>query len=552
MKKLLSLVLALVMLLSVCAFAEETAAPALAKDLIILFTSDVHCGVDQGWTYTGLYGLKQQLSASNYVMLVDNGDSIQGEALGAITKGDVDVNLMNALGYDIAIPGNHEFDYGMDRFLDIVNNQAQFPYISCNFALKDEPVLAPYIIKDFDGVKIAFVGISTPETFTKSTPTYFQDENGNFVYDFANDTTGEKLYATVQNAVDAARAEGAQYVVALAHLGIDEASSPWMSTQVIAATNGIDVMLDGHSHSIMEQEEVLNKDGEAVLLSACGTKLQAIGYCKFAVDGTISTGLYQWNQGSDLVSLTGLTNEFSPIMSEQTDSVNAMLAEVVAHTDVDLIINDPTTGARIIRNMESNLGDLVADAYRASTGADVALVNGGGIRANIPAGDITLDQIKACHPFGNMLCMVEANGQQILDALEWTSRAVPGENGGFLQVSGLTYEIHTYLPSTAQQDEYGMFAGVTGEYRVKNVMVGGEPLDVNKTYTVASHNYMLKSGGDGTNMFTGDTVLIDETKFDYQTVIDYIVDTLGGSVGEDYADLWGQDRIIIVDVAPAQ
>ncbi|MBO2515693.1 MAG: bifunctional metallophosphatase/5'-nucleotidase [Clostridiales bacterium] len=550
MKKLLALALALVMLFSVCAFAEEAAAPALAKDLVILYTSDVHCGVDQGWSYTGLYGIKQQLSASNYVMLVDDGDSIQGEALGAITKGEVDINLMNALGYDIAIPGNHEFDYGMDRFMDIVENQAQFPYISCNFTYMDEPVLAPYIIKDYDGVKIAFVGISTPETFTKSTPTFFQDGEGNYVYGFCQDLTGEKLYAAVQTAVDAARAEGAQYVIALAHLGIDEASSPWMSTQVIAATNGIDAMLDGHSHSIMAQEEVLNKDGEPVLLTACGTKLQAIGYCRISTDGKVSTGLYQWTLADGIVGLTGLTNEFSPIMAEQTDAVNAKLAEVVAHTDVDLIINDPTTGARIIRCCESNLGDLVADAYRDATGADVALVNGGGIRATIAAGDITLNQIKACHPFGNMLCMVEATGQQILDALEWTSRAVPGENGGFLQVSGLTYEIHSYLPSTCEKDENGMFVAVTGEYRVKNVMINGEPLDPERIYTVASHNYMLKSGGDGTCMFIGDTVLLDEVKYDYETVIDYIVDTLGGSVGEEYADLWGQDRIIVITEAP--
>ena len=168
MKKLLALVLALAMLLGMTAMAEEAAAPALTKDLVILFTSDVHCGIDQGFTYEGLYAMKQQLALNNHVALVDDGDSIQGDAIGAITKGEVDIKLMNALGYDAATLGNHEFDYGMDRMKELTA-MAEFPYVSANFTFQDEPVFAPYIIKDFDGVKIAFVGISTPETFTKST-----------------------------------------------------------------------------------------------------------------------------------------------------------------------------------------------------------------------------------------------------------------------------------------------------------------------------------------------------------------------------------------------
>lgn len=563
MKKLAALLLTLALLLSCTAFAEETAAPALQKDVVILFTSDVHCGIDQGFTYVGVKAVKDYLAKDNYVVLADNGDSIQGGAVGAITKGEVDINLMNALGYDVATIGNHEFDYGMDRFLEIANEKAQFPYVSANFTYKDEPVLAPYLIKEFDGVKIAFVGISTPTTFMKSTPTFFQDENGNYVYGFCEDQTGEKLYAAVQKAVDDARAEGAQYVIALAHLGLEATCTPWMSSEVVANTNGIDALLDGHSHSVYSQEEMVklgdatemsvgtmkNKDGKNVVMAGCGTQLEALGYCRIATDGTVSTGLYVWPFEENAVDFLGLTNDMTAAMTAETDSVNETLAQVVARTDVDLIIKDPETGVRVIRNLETNLGDLVADAYRVSTGADVALVNGGGIRANLSAGDITMGDIQSCHPFGNALCMVEANGQQILDALEWTSRAVPGENGGFLQVSGLSYEIHTYIESTATSDDRGNFTGVTGEYRVKNVMIGGEPLDVNKTYTVASHNYLLKDGGDGTNTFMGDPVLLDEIKLDYETVIDYIIDTLGGTVGEEYADIWGEGRIVIVPEA---
>ena len=560
MKKIMSILLALALLLSCTAFADETAAPRLTKDVVILFTSDIHSGIDQGFTFVGLKGVKDQMARKNHVVLVDNGDAIQGGVVGAVTKGEVIINLMNAVGYDVAVPGNHEFDYGMERFMELTTQKAQFPYVCANFTHNGELVFPPYVIKEFDGVKVAFVGIATPQTLTSSVPTNFQDENGNYVYGFCEDTTGEKLHAAVQKAVDDARAEGAQYVIALAHLGLAEASAPWTSAELVANTTGIDALLDGHSHSVYSQDdrlqtefgttlsvgEMKNKNGETVVMAGCGTKMEAIGYCRIAADGTVSTGLYQWNFDENAVDFLGLTNDMTAVMSEQTDAVYERLSQVVAHTDVDLVINDPETGARVIRNTETNLGDLITDACRDATGADVAMVNGGAIRAGLPAGDITMGQIQSCRPFGKYLCMVEATGQQILDALEWTSRDVPDENGGFLQVSGLTYEIHTYIKSSAIGDEKGNFVGVNGEYRVKNVMIGDEPLDVNKTYTVASDSFLLKSGGDGTNCFIHDPVLLDEIKLDFQTVIDYITDTLGGSVGEEYADIWGEGRIVIV------
>lgn len=546
MRKFLGIILALAMLMSftVCASADD--APAgLQKNLVILFTSDVHCGVDQGFSYVGLKGIKNQLEKDNYVLLVDNGDSIQGESLGAMTKGEADIDLMNAVGYDIATLGNHEFDYGVPRLFELAE-KAEFPYISANFTYQDELVFEPYVIKEFDGVKIAFVGVSTPKTFSSSTPTYFMDENGNYVYGFCEDETGEKLYAAVQTAVDSARAEGAQYVIAMAHLGIEESCSPWMSSELIANTTGIDVLLDGHSHSILEQEKVLNKDGAEVLQAACGTKLEAIGYCTITTEGAISTGLYRWNEEASAPAFFGFENEMTAAMTEATAALNEKLSEVVASTQVDLIIKDPETDERVIRNNETNLGDLVADAYRDQTGADIALVNGGGIRATIKAGDITLNGLMSCHPFGNTLCMVKANGQQILDALEWGNHSVPAEFGGYLHVSGLTYELNLGIESSCTSDDKGMFTGVTGEYRVQNVMVNGEPLDLEKEYTVASHNYLLKSGGDGTDMFMDDEVILDEIKLDYQTVIDYIVDTLGGTVGPEYSNIWGEGRVTVI------
>lgn len=553
MKKWLGMILALCMLFTGAAMAEETA--ALTQDVVVLFTSDVHCGVDQGFGYVGLAAIRDTLKAAgNHVVLVDNGDSIQGEPMGTMTTGEANIELMNAVGYDIAIPGNHEFDYGMERFLELTK-KANFPYISCNFNKEGELVFEPYIIKEFDGVKIAFVGMTTPKTITSSTPKYFQNEAGEFVYGFMQDETGEKLYAAVQAAVDAARAEGAAYVVALGHMGNEASCQPWTYADVIAHTTGIDAFLDGHSHDT-DQVEMTNKDGGKVLRSGCGTKMAGVGYLRIAADGKLSTGLYTWDNDASAPELLGIKNDVSAAVEAATQKLDAKLNEVVASSEVDLTIHDPEatkddgSKVRIIRRAETNLGDLCADAYRDQSGADVAFVNGGGIRVSIDAGEITLNEILKVHPFGNAMCVVEATGQQILDALEWGARAVPEENGGFLHVSGLTYEIHTYVESSAKQDENGMFAGVEGEYRVKNVKVGGEELVLDKVYTLASHNYMLKNGGDGFNMFMNDKLLQDEVMIDNQVLINYITGTLGGVVGADYAEPYGQGRIVAVPEKP--
>lgn len=557
MKRILGLVLAMVMLLSLTGMAFAEGEPALQQDVVVLFTSDAHCGIDQGFGYAGLAAIRQSLEeAGNHVVLVDNGDSIQGEPIGTMTTGEALIELMNTVGYDIAIPGNHEFDYGMDRFLELTE-KANFPYISANFNKEGELVFAPYVIKEFDGVKIAFVGVTTPKTITSSTPKYFQDEEGNFIYGFMQDETGEKLYAAVQSAVDAARGEGAAYVVALGHLGNEEACAPWTYADVIANTTGIDALLDGHSHDT-DQVQMENKDGQTVLRSGCGTKLAGIGCLRIGKDGKLSTELFLWNNKTAAPALLGIRNDAYTAVKTAQDALTEKLSEVVAQTAVELTINDPTakkddgSPIRIVRSQETNLGDLCADAYRNLSGAQIAFVNGGGIRTSIKQGDITLNDILKVHPFGNAMCVIEASGQQILDALEWGARAVPSESGGFLQVSGLTYEIHTYIESTAKADENTLFAGVEGEYRVKNVMVGGEPLELDKTYTLASHNYMLKNGGDGYSMFGGCKLLQDEVMLDNQVLINYITGSLGGVVGEEYAEPYGEGRIVIVEEAPAK
>ena len=553
-KKVLAFLLVLTMIFALGAAAGAEGSERTG-DIVILYTSDVHCGVDQGFGYAGLQAVRDYLAAKgNDVILVDDGDNIQGEPIGTMSKGELCIDLMNKMGYDIAIPGNHEFDYGMDRFLALAE-MADFPYISCNFNKEGELVFEPYVIKELGGTKVGFVGVTTPQTLTSSTPRYFQNENGEYIYGFLQDGTGEALISAVQKAVDDARAEGAEYIVVMAHIGNDLSTAPYTYDEIIANTTGIDIFLDGHSHDT-EQVTMKDKDGHEVLRSACGTKLANIGWARIAADGKLSAGLYTWTNGDSVPAMLGVTNDMSEAVGTAMDKLNEELQTVVAKSAVNLTVNDPVAvdangnPIRMIRRAETNLGDLCADAYLDQSGADIAFVNGGGIRANIPAGDITLGNILKVHPYGNEMCVIEVTGQQILDALEWGARAIPGESGGFLQVSGLSYEIHTYIESTCTKDENGMFTGVEGERRVQNVLVGDKPIDPKATYTLASHNYMLLDAGDGYSMFAGAKVLQNRVKLDNQVLIDYITESLGGVVGEEYEELTGRGRIVIVEEKP--
>lgn len=550
MKKLIALLLVLPMLFGCFAFAEgeEAAeAPLLENDLYVLFTSDVHCGAESGWTYVGVDYIRDKLISDGYnVLLVDNGDAVQGEPLGTMTSGEAIVDIMNAMQYDLATMGNHEFDYGMDRFMELAE-LAEYEYVSCNFNYKGRLCFKPYHIFEIDGAKVAFVGVNTPYTLTTSTPKYFM-ENDEFVFGFFQDETGEGVYNAVQDAVDSARAEGADYVIVMGHLGNEEMCAPYTYADIISNTTGIDALLDGHSHDL-ESVKMLDKDGAEVLRQGCGTKLEGIGYLKISTDGSMETGVWKWENDISLPELLGITTEINEAISEASDALNDALGEVVATSIVDLSVKDAETGNRIVRNQETAIGDLCADAYLFNSGADIAFVNGGGIRTDINAGDITRNDVLKVHPFGNMLCVCEATGQEILDALELSVSAWPGEFGGWLCPAGFTFEIHTYIESTVEKDENGMFTGVSGERRVRNVMVGDEPLDPDKTYTVASHDYKLKNMGDGYTMFTDNVFTQDCVKLDNQVLIDYITEGLGGQIGEDYAE--PQGRIIFVEEAPA-
>ena len=403
MRKFLSLLLTMAMVFSL-AVTVNAAAPK--EDITILHTNDVHCDYEK---YAKVATLHKSAD-----LLVDAGDHVQGGVIGTLSKGEYIVDIMNYLKYDAAVPGNHEFDYGMDQFLHIAKDLAKYPYISANFTGKDgKPYFDAYKIFEVKGVKVAFVGVCTPETFTKSTPTYFQDANGNYIFGFCEGNNGADLYKAVQSAIDAAKAAGADYVIGLGHLGIDEQSSPWMSKEVIANTTGFDAFIDGHSHSTFS-ETIKDKSGKEVVFEQTGTKLANVGKIIIKADGTIT------HENVDL-SAVEEDADAKAYIAGITEKFDALQKKVVAKTTVTLTTKG-ADGKRAVRSAETNLGDLCADAYRLLLGADVAFVNGGGVRADINAGDITYGDIINVHPFGNSACLVEVTGQQLKDSGAWLRR----------------------------------------------------------------------------------------------------------------------------------
>ena len=504
------------------------------SDVTILYTNDVHTYIDKQspkLTYAAIADLKQSYQdAGKDVLLVDAGDHVQGTAYGSMDEGASIIKLMNAAGYDVATPGNHEFDYGMDRAKAIMK-EADFPYLSCNWVDLRTTLRVLPSVKVFvrGGRRIAFVGVTTPETFTKSTPAYFMDKaQRKYIYDIQGGEDGKKLYDAVQKAIDKAKLL-ADVVIGLGHLGVDPSSSPWTSEEVIAHTSGFDAFIDGHSHTVMENKQVQDASGKTVTLTQTGSYFANVGEMTIAADGTITTKLIPTHEGMD-----------AGIAAMQTGWVNTvddMLGEKIAVGDSDFYVSDPATGKRRIRSAETNLGDFVADGIYTyfneveKLHCDVAIMNGGGIRADVPAGDWTFKTCKQVSPFGNVACLMSVTGKQIQDALEFAARfAGEGgkENGGFLQVAGATYEIHTDIPNTVQTDEKNVWIGsATGTPRVQNVKIYDKasgsylPLDPGATYALAGMNYTLRNLGDGFAMFDGAELIKDYVSEDYLVMSTY-------------------------------
>ena len=523
-------------------------------DIIILYTNDIHCGIEDHIGYAGLAEYKEALEEKTpYVTLVDCGDAIQGEFIGLVSEGSYIIDIMNEAEYDLAVLGNHEFDYGMEQ-LGALIDQSEAQYLGCNITYSGggENVLSdvkPYEIIKYGPVKVGFIGVTTPGSISSSTPAHFM-EDGEYVYDFANDEEGKELYDCVQGYVDECRVKGADYVILLTHLGDGEVFAPYSSVDLARATAGVDVILDGHAHSVISCQIEENKQGEEVLISSTGTKLSNIGQLVITANGNISTGLISDYEKKD--------EDMEAFLADIKATYEGELETVVAVAE-PLLSCYSELGVRRVRNRETPIGNFCADAYRYVSGADIAFVNGGGIRADLPEGDITYADLFAVHPFGNTLCMVEATGQEILDCLEMCYRIVQqesekdgqaiGEDGGFQQVSGIKFTVDTSIEPSVIVDEYEMFVSVEGTRRIKDVMVQNEqgeyePLDADAVYTVASHNYLLKEGGSGCGMFADNMFVINEGMLDYQILETYMTEALGGKIGEEYSQIEGRINIV--------
>ena len=517
------------------AFAEETNCFFGDKaDVTILYTNDVHTYIDNKSPkppYAAIAALKKSIEDTGRdVLLVDAGDHIQGTAYGSMDDGATIIELMNEAGYDLATPGNHEFDYGMARAKAVIQ-EADFPYVSCNWVdLRTGFNVLPSVKFFFvGGRKIAFVGVTTPETFTKSTPAYFMnDAQTKYIYDILGGEDGQKLYDAVQKAIDKAEFWGADTIIGLGHLGVDPSSSPWTSEEVIAHTHGFTAFIDGHSHTVMANKQVTDASGKAVTLTQTGSYFKNIGKMTVGADGTITTELINTYEGLDAAVAATASNWIS--------AVDDMLGEEIAVGDTKFYTNDPATGKRRIRSGETNLGDFVADGIYTyfneieELHCDVAIMNGGGIRTDVEAGPWSFKTCKTVSPFGNVACLMSVTGQQIQDALEFGARfagAEGKENGGFLQVAGARYTIHPMIPNTVQTDDKNVWIGSATTPRVSNVEIYDkttgtyQPLDPNATYALAGMNYTLRNLGDGFAMFDGATLIKDYVSEDYLVMSSY-------------------------------
>ena len=571
MRKTFAILLALMLALSLAVPAAATENQP-SEDIAILYTNDVHTYIDGPLSYDVIAAVKSELRKQyKYVLLVDAGDHVQGTAYGSMDKGETVIKLMNAAGYDLATLGNHEFDYGMEGCQQI-QQWAEFPYVSCNFyeeadGVRGENVLPSYQIFELGQEKLAIVGITTPESFTKSTPAYFQDENGNYIYGISGGEDGAALYADVQAAIDQAAADGATKVIALAHLGDDMASQPWTSEETIANVSGLTAFIDGHSHSTVEGKEVADKDGNNVMLSQTGQYFDRIGLMVISAEtGEVSTDFIEYEEiletvmgedgnpakdedGNEVTEVVGykLVSDLytgaewcsdasvASIKDAWMKKIDEQLGTVIGSTALTLD-NYASDETRLVRSQETNTGDFAADALyylfdSMDMDVDVAIMNGGGVRNTAITGDISYQTCKSIHTFGNVACLQTITGQQLLDALEWGARtAGTGEEcGGFLQVSGITYKIDTEWPDSTQKDDKGVWIGApTGGYRVHDVKVynketgAWDDLDLTAKYNLAGYNYTLRDLGDGFSMFDGAVNVLDYVMEDYMVLANYV------------------------------
>lgn len=506
------------------------------QPIVILYDNDVHCTVD-GYPYMAALK-KQMLAQTPNVLLTSAGDYVQGGSLGAASKGGYIVELMNAVGYDVVTLGNHEFDYGMPR-LGELSKMLEADVVDCNlYDLRTgETIFEPYRMYSFGDVDLAVVGVSTPYSFTSSLPSYFQDEEGNMLYSLC----AFNFYDVVQHTVDEAREAGAEYVIVIAHLGDDEVATEINSWELAARTSGIDAILDGHSHSTVPSRSLKNKAGKEVIVSSTGEYFNNVGCLTISPDGSLTTKLIPRD------SIGAPDSQVAAVVSKVQDEYSLLGKRPIGSSESDLVlaIGDMP---RAVRLQETGLGDFCVDAIRDAMGTDIAIMGGGSVRAAIKKGQLTFNDIFTVFPFGNSVAVGEITGRQLVDVLEFSVYALPIEFGGFLQVSGLKFDVDLSVDSPVTTDSGMIFTGFSGEKRrISNVMVGTDergysPIDLDKSYTISGLSFLLKEHGDGYAVLEGVEVS-DTGVADIQVLEKYITETLGGVIPARYAE--PQGRIVI-------
>lgn len=564
MRKLFSF-LCSVMLIAILCVPVSALDEGKSNDIVILYINDAHANIDRPLSYDTIGAIKKQLEKEyRYVLLVDAGDHLQGTEFGSLDKGATIVQLMNKAGFDLAVPGNHDFDYGMDTFLKRTQ-EAEFPYLSCNFyhqsdGVRGERLLEPFHAYHFGKEIVAFIGITTPETILNAAPSHFQDDNGNFCYEISGYENGKALYDEVQNTVNAVRKAGATKVIAVGHLGDDPSSSPWTSEEVIENVSGLDAFIDGHSHSMIRQKQVLSANGTTTLLTQAGENLNKVGIMIIDYEtGEIRSDLIDCNElqktvtnkdGSKTSQIVGyqLSSELytgpdwpmdytiAAQKNQWIKKVNLAMKQKIGETNV-VLENFSEDGKQLACMQETNTGDFAADALfylfdQMDMDVDGAIVYGGGIRNEAIKGVMTYNTCKDIQPFSDSVCLQIITGQQLLDALEWGARgAGSGEEcNGFLQVSGIRYQVDTQWPDSTQKSDDGFMwiGGPTGGYRVHDVGIydkatdGWKPLDTQANYRIAGSDYILRNSGNGYTMFSSEVNVIDYVMRGYMVLANYV------------------------------
>ena len=532
---------------------EDNQAPNFGDDLIILHVNDVHCGINDKIGYDGFVLYRDELKKKyKYVITVDVGDHIQGGSLASISEGSAIIEIMNKVGFDVAILGNHEFDYGIEQLTNLEKNLTS-KYICANFVYRKDKknIFEPYKIINAGNKKIAFISVLTPLTFSKTYLSTIKDSEGNPLYDFLTGNNMQDLYDTIQNYINNIRAKKeADYIILLTHIGMK--IEKYKSEELLSKLYGVDAILDGHSHQIYNTTSP-DKNKKDISISQTGTKLESIGKLILKKDGSIISEII-----SEVPEPTDKTNSVKinrggkerwvdknivDFLDSIWDKYRSELNLIFGFCDYDLIIIDEDTESNYCRYKECTLGNLITDAIKNAGNGEISILNGGAIRNNMYKGNITSAQIMEILPWFNNIVQKRITGQCILDALEFGISQLPNMSGVFPQISGITFDVDISFDSTVKIDELGMFINVTGKRRVSNVKINGVDLELDKFYNASLIEY-ISNGGDGYSMFSKFDIYNESLITDTDSLIHFIQYNLKGEIPIQYKDIQGRINII--------